>query len=275
MGMCGSPRSLRPRIVCFSLALHHTLTRAQTGGAYIGFDGAVHTTPPGQTFYSDMSLWDTHRSQNPLLVLLRPDVARDIAASLVLMADQGGALPRWPLAHGYTGCMISSHGIQVLADTALKGIGSWDIAGAQRHAVNMMTNPALDHGLGCLGEFMSRGYCASESDRTGTCLTLSYAFDSHAAAVLSMLVNASSDAARLLQQARSYENAWSPGDRFMCPRNRAGLFDCPPGTTDVFDEHYVEGDEWQWRWFVPHDPEGLGALRVPEVSTNVRMMGRE
>ena len=31
------------------------------------------------------------------------------------MTQQGGSVPRWPLAHGYTGCMIGNHAGQVVA----------------------------------------------------------------------------------------------------------------------------------------------------------------
>ena len=55
---------------------------------------------------SDMSIWDTHRSWNPLTNLLQPDIGLAFARSLVRMIKQGGDLPRWPLASGYTGCMI-------------------------------------------------------------------------------------------------------------------------------------------------------------------------
>lgn len=33
------------------------------------------------------------------------DILSDIVKSLILMAQQGGDLPRWPLANGFTGCM--------------------------------------------------------------------------------------------------------------------------------------------------------------------------
>jgi putative alpha-1,2-mannosidase len=228
---------------------------------YLGFDNQVHTVAPGRKFYSDMSLWDTHRSLNPMLVLLAPDVAADITESLVTMANQGGALPRWPMANGYTECMISSHGIQVLADTALKGITNWNVSGGLYHAVNMLTNPDLPHGLGrSLGDFLTMGFVASETDSKCACLTLSYAFDCNAGSTLAALVGDTNAYNVLHKLAHNYVNTWSVGDQFMCPRSAKGLFDCPPGTTDVFDDHYVEGDEWQWRWFVPHDPEGLGTF---------------
>ena len=101
-----------------------------------------------------MSLWDIHRSQTPLLTLLAPDVSRDVVNSLLTMYQQGGHMPRWPLgasqtcdvacgrrrqpltvivgvgspsvfvhsANVYTGCMVASHGIEVVTDAVMKGV---------------------------------------------------------------------------------------------------------------------------------------------------------
>ena len=78
---------------------YHTLmsptTYSEWDGSYLGTDEQVHYVAPGENYYSDMSLWDTYRTQNPWLVLLRPDVARDVANSLVLMIEQGVNLPQW------------------------------------------------------------------------------------------------------------------------------------------------------------------------------------
>ena len=68
---------------------------SESDGSYLGMDELVHRVEAGHRYYSDLSLWDTYRTQNPWLVLVRPDVALDIARSIVLMVEQGGDLPRW------------------------------------------------------------------------------------------------------------------------------------------------------------------------------------
>lgn len=60
-------------------------------------------------YYSDLSLWDIHRTQAPLLTLLRPDVASSITHSLLYMYEQGGALPRWPIANGNSMSRMKGH----------------------------------------------------------------------------------------------------------------------------------------------------------------------
>ena len=68
---------------------------------YLGVDGQVHSLEAGQdAMYSDMSIWDIHRTQASLLAWLQPQVFKDIMASMVNMMAQGGDLPRWPIANG-------------------------------------------------------------------------------------------------------------------------------------------------------------------------------
>lgn len=69
-------------------------------------DNQTYIVPDGTRRYTDMSIWDIHRTQVPLLDLLRPDVSADIARSLVGMYLEGGDIPRWPIANVYAACMV-------------------------------------------------------------------------------------------------------------------------------------------------------------------------
>ena len=70
--------------------------------------------------YTDMSLWDVHRSQMPWLLFHDPHRFADVARSLVLINRNGGYMPKWPFAQGATGCMIGAHAVTVLADWIIK-----------------------------------------------------------------------------------------------------------------------------------------------------------
>jgi putative alpha-1,2-mannosidase len=96
-------------------------TFSEVNNVYLGFDMQVHTVDQGfENYYTDMSIWDVFRTQFPLLTLLKvtpaallslsensstqnkpqPDRMNDILQSLVNMYEQGGSVPRWPLANG-------------------------------------------------------------------------------------------------------------------------------------------------------------------------------
>jgi putative alpha-1,2-mannosidase len=111
----------------------------------------VHAVPAGaQHFYTDLSIWDIHRTQYPLMILWQPELAADIARcaarrgllahddapstrtracfvprrSMMAMNDQQGRLPKWPLANGETGSMIGLHSVPMLAEALEAGLGS-------------------------------------------------------------------------------------------------------------------------------------------------------
>lgn len=53
---------------------------------------------------------------------MKPTVLRDIVRSLILQYQQGGDIPKWPLANGYTGGMIGQHADVIIADAYFKGL---------------------------------------------------------------------------------------------------------------------------------------------------------
>ena len=112
--------SLSPTVYTEKVA---NATKDSSGKEYMGFDGNVHQWqfPADSDYHSDMSIWDIHRTQLPWLLISNPPRARDIARSLVQIADDGGRIPRWPLASVYTGCMIGDHGFSFIADACVKG----------------------------------------------------------------------------------------------------------------------------------------------------------
>ena len=66
--------------------------------------------------YSDFSLWDTYRTLHPWLMLEEHAANDDLLTSLVRMAREGGAVPRWSLANGDVHSMVGSPGEIVLGE---------------------------------------------------------------------------------------------------------------------------------------------------------------
>lgn len=58
-------------------------------GRHRGSDGQIHRSAPGQTRYTSWALWDNYRTQLPLIALIDPDRAADIARSLVALYREG------------------------------------------------------------------------------------------------------------------------------------------------------------------------------------------
>jgi len=154
-----------------------------------------------------MSLWDIHRTQTALLSLLDPLDSLDVSASLLRMREDGGKLPRWPLANVYTGCMVGSHGIQVISDAASKGLLSPTmVSEACVVAAEAADGQARAGGA---NSYASLGYVASDVSGRGAAVTLDYAYDDAAASWLCALANDSTNATRLQVRSGNFKNVFA------------------------------------------------------------------
>ena len=103
--------------------------QSDVDGSYVGLDGKV-AQANGWHYCSDMSLWDTYRTLNPLYDLVAPDRASDAVQSLVAMAKAAGYFPKWPIGDGEAGTMIGASAEVVVADAYVKGVRGFDAEGA-------------------------------------------------------------------------------------------------------------------------------------------------
>ena len=172
----------------FYTALYHTMLTptqySEVGGVYLGMDYQVHEIPgdtgaPENQFFSDLSLWDTFRSQMPWLLLTRPDISIGVLRSMVEMTKQRDAIPKWPLASSEGGCMIGKHGLASIAEAILSGYGEFlDIAAIEPVVVRESTD-ATSGARQDMEHYLKDGYVTLESAENAASLTLSYAFDDY------------------------------------------------------------------------------------------------
>src|SRR4051812_5326121 len=115
----------------FYTNLYHAMLMPTTfddaDGRYLGFDGVVRSVLPGTHHYTDLSLWDTYRTQTPLLTLVAPDVAHDVGISLLDDTDQGGpahaagVIPKWVRGNRDYSIMGGDSGTPTLATLVTNG----------------------------------------------------------------------------------------------------------------------------------------------------------
>ncbi|KAH3743396.1 alpha1,2-mannosidase subfamily protein [Pelomyxa schiedti] len=252
----------------FYTALYHTLlaptTFSEEGGNYIGFDKSLHQLPSGQDrFLSDMSIWDTFRTEAPWLTLVAPDVARDSVRSLTLMYQQGGSLPRWPMAYGYTGCMCGTHAIIVIVDAWKKGVQDFDVEATYAAMKYAATETQQYDSRVDINDWINLGYIPGDVKDVGCVLTQDYSYDDWALGSFAADIGEAEDATTFTNRSKNYKNVWNPETMFFCPKSTNGIWDCPKYDwqyLDPADSRYVEGDAWHYRFYAPWDPEGLIAL---------------
>ncbi len=135
----------------FYTALYHSLLHmnvfSDANGEYHGFDGATHRVQaPQRAQYANFSGWDVYRSQVQLVALLEPDVAADMAQSLLNQASQnGGVWDRWTHNSGATAVMEGDPSPPAVAAIAAFGATGFDMTGALASLTRAATVPtALD-----------------------------------------------------------------------------------------------------------------------------------
>jgi predicted alpha-1,2-mannosidase len=228
-------------------------------GRAMGADDVVYTSDRER--YSDFSLWDTYRTTHPWFLLLEREENADFAHSLVTMAEEGGAVPRWALAKSDARSMIGSPGEIVLVESALKGVPFEDEAAAYALARVSAFGPppGLVGGRSAIEPYLAYGYVPSDENNGSVSHTQEYAIADAALARWAEHLGYDDDAALLGERGSAWAQVYDERVGFFRPRLASGEWDELPDPT-AHDGPYVEGTAWQYLWLVPHDPDGLAEL---------------
>ncbi|MCB9785281.1 MAG: glycoside hydrolase family 92 protein [Deltaproteobacteria bacterium] len=235
-------------------------------GTWLGFDDALHTDAATPR-YTSFSLWDTYRTVHPLLVLIEPDRQRDFVRSLIGMADEGGWLPKWPTANGYSNIMIGAPADIVIADTWLKGVRDFDVERALGHIEHMAENavpPEVNYeGRAGVELYNALGYVPLD-DGPGESVssTLEMAIADAADANLAEALGKVELAARFRTRSESWKNLYDPETGVFRPRLSDGswLANFDVHATAVQGQAFTEGNALQYAFLVPQDVTGLAEL---------------
>jgi len=201
-----------------------------------------------------MSLWDTFRSENPLLTLVQPARVNDIVHTMTAHYGELGRhiLPIWPLWGNETYCMIGYHSIPVIADAYFKGFHGFDAEAAYQD----MRETAMQNRSG-LDDYKTLGYVASRPGRGATSWTLEYAYDDWCLARMAAALGHKDDARLFYARAGNYRNVFDRTTGFMRGRKADGSWRTPFAANGLVNDEYTEADAWQYAFSVQHDVPGL------------------
>jgi predicted alpha-1,2-mannosidase len=261
----------------FYTCLYHALLMPTTfddaDGRYLGFDNVVHQVPAHTHHFTDLSLWDTYRTQTPLLTLAAPDVAHDLGLSLLDDTDQNnGVIPKWVRGNRDYGIMGGDSGTPTLAtlvtDGALTGGDARRAYAAVLHQAETAAGPRDD-----LNVYLAKGYIPFDVSDRGAAVTLEYAIDDASVLALARRYGTNQQVAEFTARAGSWRNLLAPDDHFLRPRMSDGSWATPTslGATNVwspvFSDGWQEGTGWQYLWLVPQDVAGLRDALGSDVMT--------
>jgi len=105
--------------------------------------------------------------------------------------------------------------------------------------------------------YNEQGFIPSDISLRGTCLTVEYSFDDWAISTMAGALGYLEDQILFKNKSLNYKNHFDSVEKFFCPLDRNKKFNCPLFKLNIFDERYIEGDAWHYRFFAPHDAEGL------------------
>jgi predicted alpha-1,2-mannosidase len=259
----------------FYTALYHASLEpslfSDANGEYTGFDGKVHRVQPGHAQYANFSGWDTYRSEVPLLATIDPRIAADMATSLLNDAAQGGSLPKWPVANGYTGVMNGDAADPILADTYAFGARGFDAPAALSDMING-ANGKTSAGQGWYVErpnahlYIAKGYVPNTGSDSispvpnGASETLEYALDDFSISRLAQDLHQGSAAGVFAKRSQNWTNVFDTADGYIEPRDASGAFPSGPPvqTGSGFGQNgFQEGNAAQYTWMVPQNLQGL------------------
>lgn len=216
-----------------------------------GPDGVIRTAA-GFAMMTDLSLWDTYRSVQPLYGLMAPARARDVAKSVAAFTEVSGFVPLWPMATGDANVMIGAPGEVTIADALARGAidaddltAAWPIMRAA--ALDLENEPAAGRqGRNDVVAYDTFGYVPT-TRRASVSSTLEYNVDDQALAVIADAMGEAADATRLRERARNWQNLYDADVGFLRGKDEAGAFAVLDGEFDPtnFGEDYVEADAWQ------------------------------
>jgi predicted alpha-1,2-mannosidase len=268
----------------FYTALYHALLQPLTGsdadGRYRGYDEQIHRAD-GWTYYEYFSLWDTYRSQNQLLAMLRPERTRDIGRSLLAIHEQGGWLPRWGYANFETNVMTGDPVTPFMVDLwrfgALKGVEKQAYAALRQNAFEMPPTNSRHAGRSGNASYLANGFV--QYDRAwpskgmdvdphhGGSATLEYALADCSLAQMADGLGLGEDVAVLRERGRNWRKVWDADVRDEetgftgFPRARmedGGWYVPADGHYSPRSHHgFHEGTAWQYQWLVQQDVPGL------------------
>jgi predicted alpha-1,2-mannosidase len=226
-------------------------------GSYRGLDQADHKT---ENFvnYTTFSLWDTHRALHPLFSILQTKRNDDMISSMLAHYQQSPEhmLPIWSHYSNENWCMSGYHSVSVLCDAIVKGNTPFDPNKALDACIVTSSHRSFEG----LGEYIDKGYIASETSGTSVSTTLEYAYDDWCIAQAAKKLGRTEVYAAYMKRSENYKNVFDPSSGYMRPRLKDGSFRKDFDVLSTNGQGFIEGNAWNYSLYVPHDPATLIAL---------------
>ena len=245
--------------------LVYPMLNMDVNGEYRGPDHKVYTAKGYNHYSGFIGPWDVFRAANPLLTLIKPEVANDYVKTMLAHYEICKLLPVWVVAGEETHTMQGFHTAPMIADTYYKGIRNYDAEKVYQavKATAMKDTFGLDmrRFVGLL-YYKKYNYVPANLEYESVAKTLEYAYDDWTVAQFAKMLGHGQDYEYFLNRSENYKNVFDKTSNFMRGKMADGTWRTP---FDPFFSHhrfddFMEGNAWQWTFFVPQNPLGLAKL---------------
>jgi predicted alpha-1,2-mannosidase len=221
---------------------------------YKGLDQNIHTAT-NFTNYTTFSLWDTYRALHPFFNLVQPARNSDMVNSMLAHYDQSvlKMLPIWSHYNNDNWCMSGYHSVSVIADAILKGNASVDAA----HALEACVTTASHKNYEGIGPYVEKGFIPDEKLGTSASTTLEYAYDDWCIAQVAQKLGRTDIYDAFTKRSTNYKNLYDASVGFMRARKEDGSFKAAFDPLSTHGQGYIEGNSWNYSFFVPHNADDL------------------
>lgn len=224
---------------------------SDVNGEYRRHDMTIGQLPAGEKQYNTFSLWDTFRAWHPLMTLTDTTLVNNMVRSFMNMYDASGELPIWSLSAGETGTMIGYHSVSVIADAYLKGIRGFDAEKAlkEMEISSEKNKKGADY-------YVKYGFIPSNIKKESISCLLEFAYDDWAIAQMAKAMGKEDVYKKYIERSQNYVNVFDGSTRFFRGKRMDGNWETPFNPSEV-GRAYTEATAWQYRFFAPHDVNGM------------------
>ncbi|WP_156307407.1 GH92 family glycosyl hydrolase [Sphingobacterium endophyticum] len=208
--------------------------------------------------------WNTFWDNQILFNLVAPEISSAWAKSAISLYKNSGWFNTDPAGIEHTGVMVAMHVISQIQGAWQSGIRDFDLKTAYRGLKKMMTvDPQKYTGGGTVGvehlpAYIKYGYIPAGKGYVSN--TLEYAYDDWSLSQMAKSLGNTEDYLFFKNRSQNWKNIFDRTIGFMRPKDEQGKW------IEPFDPYhtpgFVEGNSFNYSWFVPHQPlelvDGIG-----------------
>ncbi len=239
-------------------------TWSDVNGKYIDMYEKEQTMPDGRPLYGSDGFWISFWNLNQLWQIATPKITSNWVHSLLEIYDKGGWLPKGPTGIEYSGIMVASHQNALIAGAYHMGIKDFDIEKGYAAIKKSQTQNGVPHEAGGyagnrhLNVYKQYGYVPDEDGPMSN--TVAYAFDDWCVGQFAKSLGKQKEYKEFTKRAFNYQNGFDKEVGYLRRKKRDGTWVekfSPYGDVTWLGAGFVEGNAWQYTYFVPHDLQGL------------------